>query len=91
MAALGFDVNVLERVAPLHLAALAGDHAMAELLLKLGADTTLHDKEFNATPAGWASHNRHHELAERSSHTTKTHPVQNRRRAARPQPRERHR
>jgi ankyrin repeat protein len=60
---IGFDVNVKERVTPLHQAAYNGDRAMVELLLGMGADPTIRDAEFDATPAGWAGHANHTELA----------------------------
>jgi hypothetical protein len=38
----------------LHVAALQGHRAVAELLLAAGADVNARDDEFGATPAGWA-------------------------------------
>jgi ankyrin repeat protein len=49
--------------AALHEAAYAGDRELCELLLGLGADPTLRDTSFDATPAGWARHSHHDELA----------------------------
>jgi ankyrin repeat protein len=60
---LGFDVNALGRTdvpmeqaweTALHAAALQGDVNLARLLLGLGADPTLKDARFDATPLGWA-------------------------------------
>ena len=42
---------------PLHQAAYAGNVAMVELLLELGADPARRDARFDATPLGWAEHN----------------------------------
>jgi len=61
---LGFDVNAKRGAAPLHLAAYNGDRPMVDLLLELGADPALHDDEHDATPAGWARHAHHDELAD---------------------------
>lgn len=60
---LGLDVNHKQRATPLHLPAYGGDRAMVDLLIKLGADPTIKDDEFDATPAGWAKHAHHDELA----------------------------
>jgi len=57
MATLGFDVNVVQRVTPLHEAAYHGDLAMARLLIELGADPSIEDTEYHSPPAGWAEHN----------------------------------
>ncbi len=53
---LGFDVNSRSRSTPLHEAAMRGDVPMITLLLEHGADPTLRDTGYNATPAGWAEH-----------------------------------
>jgi hypothetical protein len=53
---LGFDVNARPRTAPLHEAAMRGDIAIIRLLLEHGADPTLRDTAYDATPAGWAEH-----------------------------------
>jgi ankyrin repeat protein len=47
----------------LHAAAGNGDVAMVELLLELGADPTVTDCRFQGTPAQWAAHFGHSELA----------------------------
>ena len=66
LLARGADVNAFgERGAALHEAALRNDAALAEQLVAAGADLTLRDREFGATPAGWASFAGHTELAER--------------------------
>jgi ankyrin repeat protein len=63
LAENGFDPNALARTAALHAAAWNGDRAMVELLLSLGADPTIRDREHGGTPAGWAEYNGHTELA----------------------------
>ncbi|GEL24036.1 hypothetical protein PSU4_29900 [Pseudonocardia sulfidoxydans NBRC 16205] len=47
----------------LHEAAFRGDEPLAALLLDRGADPTLRDARFDATPAGWAEHAGHTRLA----------------------------
>ena len=49
---------------PLHQAALAGHRTVAELLVERGARKNLKDILFQGTPADWARHARHIELAE---------------------------
>ena len=65
LAELGFDVNALGRAdAPveqewetaLHHAAGEGDVDLARRLLALGADPTIRDHRFGATPLDWARH-----------------------------------
>ena len=56
LVSVGFDVNGDGGTTPLHLAAYAGDVAMAALLLELGADPNRTDPAHRATPAGWAEH-----------------------------------
>lgn len=65
---LGFDVNALGRgdvpieqpwSTALHHAAGDGNLAMAQLLLDLGADPSIRDARFDATPLGWAEHEAH--------------------------------
>jgi ankyrin repeat protein len=63
LADVGFDVNARERTTALHEAAWRGDRVLVELLLSLGADATIRDREHHGTPAGWAHHNGHAELA----------------------------
>jgi hypothetical protein len=69
----GFDVNALGRVdAPceqawqtaLHTAVERRLADMIRLLIELGADPSIQDVRFNATPAGWAEHFGHNELEE---------------------------
>ena len=53
--------NRIEQGPPaIHLAAYDGNREMVDLLLELGADPTVKDHNFNATPSGWARH-AHHE------------------------------
>ena len=63
---LGYAVDAAgsDRVTALHEAALRGDVQMCERLLAHGADRSIRDGRFGATPAGWAAHAGHHELAE---------------------------
>jgi ankyrin repeat protein len=70
---LGFDVNARsradlpveeERETALHVAAGDGDVTLARRLLALGADPTVHDHRFDATPLGWARHAEHVEMVE---------------------------
>ncbi len=51
------DTFVKYNVTPLHRAALNNRVSTAKLLLELGADPTVKDPTFNATPLGWAKHN----------------------------------
>jgi ankyrin repeat protein len=71
---LGWDVDRRARIdvpsdqeweTGLHAAAGNGDTAMVELLLGLGADPGVTDCRFEATPAQWAEHFGHSELAAR--------------------------
>jgi ankyrin repeat protein len=63
LVGLGFDVNVVRRTTALHEAAAGDDLPMVELLLELGADLSAVDREFGATPLGWALHNRRDAVA----------------------------
>jgi len=63
LASIGYDVNARHGQAALHVAAYAGDRAMCELLLRLGADPAIRDTSFDARPAGWAAHAHHDDLA----------------------------
>jgi len=73
LAELGFElsgtiahrgVGVERATTPLHNAAWAGNLAMVELLVGLGADARRRDPRFDATPLGWALHNRQREVVE---------------------------
>jgi ankyrin repeat protein len=48
----------------LHYAALNGHREMVDFLLARGADPTLRDPKVGSTPAGWAAHAGHQELAQ---------------------------
>lgn len=62
---LGFDINACDGgLTALHHAAAGGNKAMAELLLRLGADRTVCDPTWKMTPAGWARHFSQEELAQ---------------------------
>src|SRR5688500_15418176 len=63
LAAHGADPSHRERTTALHEAAARGDVELARLLLALGADPGVRDTEFGATPAGWADHHGHVDLA----------------------------
>jgi ankyrin repeat protein len=54
-------------VTALHLAAQSGRAEAVETLLELGADPAICDDIHGGTPAGWAQHGCHPELAERLS------------------------
>ncbi len=53
---LGFDVNAVNRTAPLHEAAMRGNLEIIRLLIEHGADPNTRDRSYDATPAGWAEH-----------------------------------
>ena len=63
LAEHGFDVGHLSRRTALHEAAYRNHRATAEVLLALGADPTVTDREHGGTPARWAAHAGHEELA----------------------------
>ncbi|OLB79355.1 MAG: hypothetical protein AUI14_10375 [Actinobacteria bacterium 13_2_20CM_2_71_6] len=63
LAQLGFDVNARARITALHEAASGGRVALIQLLIELGADPLIRDTSFDATPLGWAEHNRQLEAA----------------------------
>lgn len=48
---------------PLHQAALSGHEAVVRLLAARGAKLDIEDKIWESTPAGWAAHSGHHDLA----------------------------
>ncbi|WP_299844433.1 ankyrin repeat domain-containing protein [uncultured Roseovarius sp.] len=56
MIALGFDLNGLSGNSALHEAVMSEDVGIAELLLEAGADPTLRDLNYYATPMGYALH-----------------------------------
>lgn len=49
---------------PLHRAASAGQMDIVRILVKHGADTTVADRVYEATPAQWAEYNGQAETAE---------------------------
>jgi ankyrin repeat protein len=53
-----------KQVTPLHLAAANGDADIVEVLLDAGADPSVLDGHGYGTPAGWARHGNHPEIAE---------------------------
>ncbi|MGH2850335.1 MAG: ankyrin repeat domain-containing protein, partial [Solirubrobacteraceae bacterium] len=64
LVGLGYDLDRVVAVAPLHLPAYHGDRAMVDLLIELGADPTVVDPHPNGTPGDWARHAHHDELAD---------------------------
>ena len=73
LVALGFDVDAKARAdvpveqeweTALHAAVSNGDRELVDLLLGAGADPTIRDTRFDATPLGWAQHGGHAELIE---------------------------
>jgi ankyrin repeat protein len=62
MAEHGLDVNA-GRITALHEAAVKDNRPLVDLLLELGADPNIRDAEYDATPAGWAEHFGHTQLA----------------------------
>ncbi len=68
LAELGFELSGVSPKAgldrtPLHNAAWAGNLAMVQLLIELGADPNARDPSYNATPLGWAEHNQQADVA----------------------------
>lgn len=62
----GAEVNATAMralVTPLHVAALRNRRGVARLLLEHGADRNARDAHYDATPAGWATHAGHTDLA----------------------------
>jgi ankyrin repeat protein len=69
LADLGWDVDARatcrpHRETPLHQAAYGNHVEVVRELLARGADRTVRDITFDATPAGWAAHEGHTALAE---------------------------
>lgn len=62
--ALGFDVNARLPSTALHKAARAGDLPMVRALLELGADRSLRESDYDATPLEWAQFAGQAEVAE---------------------------
>jgi ribosomal protein S18 acetylase RimI-like enzyme len=68
--ALMTDIRAVNRIAgqhatsPLHDAVDLGDIALAKLLIAAGADLSLQDGLYKATPAAWAHYGNHPEFAE---------------------------
>ena len=60
---LGYDIDHREGHAALHEAAYHGARTVCETILALGADPALRDHSFGGTPADWARHAHHEELA----------------------------
>jgi len=60
---LGFPVNANSGTTPLHQAAWRGDEVLVRALLDAGADASIRDHKHDATPADWAEHAGHSELA----------------------------
>ena len=58
-----FPPGVHERGAALHLAGLRGHTAVVRFLLEAGADPSLVDPGHHSSPAGWARHGGHPDLA----------------------------
>jgi ankyrin repeat protein len=56
--------NYASRATALHMAAYHGHTEIVRLLLNNGADATLFDPTYNGTPAGWAKHGGHTEIAD---------------------------
>jgi ankyrin repeat protein len=67
LLALGYPVDAAgsDGRTALHEAALRGDDGLCARLLTLGADPAVRDRDYDATPADWAAHSGHAELADR--------------------------
>lgn len=63
LAELGFDLDVMATGTPLHQAAFHGRLDAVRQLVALGADPTLRDPIYGATPLGWAEHAKQQEVA----------------------------
>jgi ankyrin repeat protein len=73
MAELGFEISGVTRhdnvgitlgATPLHNAAWMGNLVLVKLLIELGADVSVRDPNYNATPLGWAQYNNKQEVAD---------------------------
>ncbi|MFI5007737.1 MAG: TIGR02206 family membrane protein [Solirubrobacterales bacterium] len=73
MAGLGFELHDTTRhdgvgmnlaATPMHNAAWAGNLEMVKLLVALGADPTVREPSYDATPLGWAAHNQQRHVVE---------------------------
>lgn len=73
MAELGFEVSGTSvhegigadrSVTPMHNASWAGDVAMLRALLDAGANPNIRERNYHATPLGYAAHNRQHAAVE---------------------------
>lgn len=64
LSEMGFDVNVLGRLTPLHLAAYNGDVALVRTLIELGADPNRKDRSYGSPALAWAEHARQGEVLE---------------------------
>ena len=64
----GIDAAGPDGRTALHEAALRGDAELCDWLLARGADPGVRDRDFSGTPADWADHAGHPELAARIAH-----------------------
>ena len=62
LLALGWDVNAKNGTTALHEAAMHARGDLVEALIAAGADPSILDDSFHATPAGWAEHFGHVEI-----------------------------